>query len=295
MNRGLPWVLGNETFSIQLKKVIHPENLRILPGREIRVAVHPVNESFCQLWPDLREAYVSTYAPAAVLTRECTELDFLWHRNHENGLLEFPELWYDVRQLDVSWAIQRTDLSGQKNFTVKFSTESMGLVHQIDWNVNSEEKAFVRFVEFNQTDYRTEHDGQLWQGFNAMIQDRYDRWQKRMDIVRRVDRCGIADFLSQLCGVNGLVRLTLINKAIKHSCDLQFTSSVLDGETLEMLNHKARFVIQCDRIYEAYIIQCQCACGEEILEMYDCHQRLIASIAYNGLSQSTAKLLPALN
>ena len=100
MNRSLPSILGNETFSTQLKKVIHPENLRILPGREIRVAVHPVNGSFFQLWPDLREACVSTNAPAAVLTRECTELDFYWHRNHENGLLEFPECWYDVRQMD---------------------------------------------------------------------------------------------------------------------------------------------------------------------------------------------------
>ena len=295
MNRSLPSVLGDETFSTQLKKVIHPENLRILPDREIRVAVHPVNESFCQLWPDLREACVSTYAPGAVLTRECTELDFLWNRNHENGLLEFPECWYDVRQMDVSWAIQRTDLSGKKNFTMKFSAGSMGLVHQIDLNGNSEVEALIRFVEFNQTDYQTEIGAKLWQGFDGMIQNRYDRWQKRTDIVRRVERCRVPGFLSQLCGFNGLVRLTLMNNAIKHSCDLKFTSSVFNGETLEMLNHKAKFVIQCDQISEAYVIQCQCPCGEEILEMYDCDQNLIASIAYNGLSQSTTKLLPALN
>ena len=295
MNRNLPSVLGSETFSKQLKNVIHPENLRILPGGEIRVAVHPVNESFCQLWPDLGQACVSTYAPAAVLTRECTELDFLWHRNHENGLLEFPECWYDVRQMDVSWAIQRTDLSGKKNFTMKFNAGSAGLVHQINLNENSEVEALIRFVELNQIDYQTEFGAKLWQGFDGMIQNRYDRWQKRTDIVRRVERCRVPDFLSQLCEVNVSVRLTLMNKAVKHSCDLQFTSSVFNREVLEMLNHKARFIIQCDQIFEAYIIQCQCPCGDEILEMYDCDQNLIASIAYSGLSQSTTKLLPALN
>jgi len=278
-----------------LKQGVHPENLRILPDREVRVALLPESSIFCSLWPELKEAGVSTFGAGASLTCDYGGSDFLWYRNNENGVLEFPEVWYDIKDCDSIWGVQQGDHEGRRNFALEVLDGKGGLAHRVSLKAGSDPSSYLEFVRINQASLDVSTKALSWWGFQALIRSRHDKWKSRTDLARRVERNRVIEFLASLANLHKQVRLTVWNGVIKHSRNVEFQSWQMRGHLLEMYGRREKFTLDSDRLTEAWVVQCRCFCGEEILEMYDYHGQLMASIVFSALSQSTMNLLPALN
>ena len=285
----------NEIF----KPRIRPERLRIRENREVRVALECDRKSFASTVTKMGEVWCTNISSGATVHRRITSNNIpsiFWHHHdilEQNE--EHPHLIYDWTQWKQSWAVQRSNEYGKKSFCLEIA-DNDGVAHQVRLTKKSNIAPFLELV--NSKPVR-EIESNLNQknrwGLLCFIQARRRDLLKRPDISRRVDRKALPAFFSKLAQCQHTQKVTLVNSVCKLTCKVKFNSSICDDKKVRLESPDVIFHLDNSSVEEAWMVQCSCGCGEEVLDMYDMDNRLIASIACMGITQEMAHLLPSLN
>tara|TARA_Y100000588_G_scaffold119115_1_gene130423 strand:- start:515 stop:1417 length:903 start_codon:yes stop_codon:yes gene_type:complete len=282
-----------------LKFGIRPENLRIRPEREVRVRLNLNQHSLERLLTELGEAWFSTITPSTMLHRKFapgTLPEVCWLDGGFGTVNEkHTDLLYDISKGRRMWAIQRTDDKGRKSFRLEICNGE-GVAHQIRITRRSNVRAFLKWVNKYQAECQTScpapHSSS---GLLDFMETRWREWLKRPDICRRVERTAVPAFLEAMANHPSPQQVTVLNSLVKQTSETRFESCQVNGSKITLKSPHVIFQWDSATMAEAWLIQCGCACGEELLEMYDTDNRLMASVACRGITPAMERLLPTLN
>jgi hypothetical protein len=279
-----------------LKLGIRPENLRIKAGCEVRVELSVTEEEIVEFLSEVGEVWVRTFSNGAGINRLIDFPDEGSDWRHTGVITETAGLLFDSIQWRNVWAVQRNDASGSKSFFLDVAGRE-GLVQQFELTPRSKFEAFQNLVTQYQTDGNLSASGESTSG-GGFLEFIEKRWRKTLSSgkgARRVDRTSVPNFILQLVRANTAFRITILNSAVKQTADVRISNCRVLGS--EVMLEGADFLFEWDNacVEEAWMVQCGCNCGDEILELYDPHKRLVASMALQGLPHSISHLLPALN
>ena len=279
-----------------LKLGIRPENLRIKAGCEVRVELSVAEDEIVEFLSEVGEVWIRTFSNGAGINRLVVFPDEGSDWRHTGVITEAAGLLFDPSQWRNVWAVQRNDASGSKSFFLDVAGRE-GLVQQFELTPRSEFEAFQNLVTQYQTDGNLSAIGESTSG-GGFLEFIEKRWRKTLSSgngARRVDRASVPSFILQLVRANTVFRITILNSAVKQTAEVRDCKCRVLGS--EIMLEGAGFLFEWDNacVEEAWIVQCGCNCGDEILELYDPHKRLVASMALQGLPHSISHLLPALN
>tara|TARA_A100001037_G_scaffold301208_1_gene330228 strand:- start:1218 stop:1799 length:582 start_codon:yes stop_codon:yes gene_type:complete len=192
------------------------------------------------------------------------------------------------------WAVQRNEATGGKTFFLDVAGPE-GLAHQIFLTARTRFEIFQRLVaqcQIGDAGDTCEHESS---GFLEFIENRRRNTLFKMRTARRVDWAAVPNFIQCLPGNKDTLCITMLNAVVKQTVECCFLICSVQG-TEVMLSH-ADYSIEWDNacVSEAWIVRCGCACGEEVLELYDSQKRLIASIALPQMPPAISNLIPTLN
>ena len=276
------------------KTCIRPENLRIRSNRQVRVNLDLSSDKINDLLVDIGEVWVKTFSNGAIIQRQFKSgiIQKVVKRHH--GLLELPDLLYDLNQWQITSAVKQTNADGDQSLYIEI--QSMGrLSHQIQLTPKSDSAAFLKVIVDCQTSGGWAAPVEIPAGLLEFVERRWRRCMERPDISRPIDCNVIPEFIQQHVGIARPIRITVLNAAVKQTGETCFASCRLMGNQV-ILEHP-ELIVSWDhtRVAEAWMVRCGCSCGEEVLEMYDARKRLIASIAFSDITSTEARLLSALN
>lgn len=282
-----------------LKYGIRPENLRIYKDREIRVGLNCNRDTFSNTVMKLGESWCANISSGATIHRLISKDSvpkILWHKYETlEKNKPHPEFIYDWERWRKAWAVQKSDQSGKKSFCLEIAGEE-GLAHQIRLTKKSNIAPFLELASSDQAGEKgtTQKDKNGW-GLLSMVEHRRLGLQNRPDISRRVEREALPAFWDMLTQCQNSQKISLVNSVCKTTCKAKFHSIIWNDGKVTLKSPDVIFHLDNSSIEEAWMVQCSCGCGEEVLDTYDIHHRLIASIACMGITKDMARLLPTLN
>lgn len=284
------------TEAASLKAGIRPENLRIKSGCEVRVELSVTEEEIADFLSHVGEVWVRTFSNGAKVNHLIAFPEGGSDWRYTGVITEAEGLLFDSSQWRNVWAVQRNDAFGSKSFSLDVAGRE-GLVQQIELTPRSKFEAFQNLVTQNQTDGNLSANGESTSG-SGFLEFVEGRWRKTLSSgngARRVNRTSVPGFILQLVRANTAFRITILNSAVKQTADVRISKCRVLGS--EIMLEGADFLFEWDNacVEEAWMVQCGCNCGDEILELYDPHKRLVASMALQGLPPSISHLLPTLN
>tara|TARA_Y100001934_G_scaffold119024_1_gene145649 strand:- start:1038 stop:1901 length:864 start_codon:yes stop_codon:yes gene_type:complete len=277
-----------------LKAGIRPENLRIRSGREVRVELSISENQLIDFLAEIGEVWIHTFTNGAKLKRRLVlnEIENVWR--HADVLAEVAGVLYDWRKWRNLWAVQRNEATGGKSFFLDVAGPE-GLAHQIFLTARTRFEIFQRLVAQCQTGDASDTYEYEASGFLEFIENRRRNTLSKMRMARRVDRAAVPNFIQCLTVNNETLRITMLNAVVKQTVECCFPICRVQGTEI-MLSH-ADYSIEWDNacVSEAWMVQCGCVCGKEVLELYDPQKRLIASVALPQLPPAISNLIPTLN
>ena len=289
-------MIAESTQANYLKLGIRPENLRIKSGCEVRVELAVTEEEIVEFLSEVGEVWVRTFSNGARINRLVVFPDEGRDWRHTGVITETAGLLFESSQWRNVWAVQRNDASGSKSFFLDVAGRE-GLVQQFELTPRSKFEAFQNLVTQYQTDGNLSANAESTSGggFLEFIEERWRKTLSPRNGARRVDRTAVPGFILQLVRANAAFRITILNSAAKQTANVRICKCRVLGS--EIMLEDEDFLFEWDNacVDEAWMVQCGCNCGDEILELYDPHKRLVASMALQGLPHSISHLLPALN
>lgn len=292
---------GNLKPKQALKHGIRPENLRIRPEREVRVSLKLDRRTLGDALSKLNEFWFTCISTGAMLHRKFSAdadigPNFHWH---EKGQLECQEshsnVFLDITQGRQMWAVQRTDEKGRKAFRLE-ATGVDGMALQVRLTRQSRLDVFTEIARAHQTATTLlENPGPNPSSMLCWIEARRREWLQRPDICRRVERNALPAFFFELQKVGYPQRFTVLNSLVKQTCQAKIAGIEQKDNMIQLKSPGVIFQWDQSRVDQAWVIRCGCSCGEEVVEMYDYRNRLIASVATQGITPAMARALPTLN